>query len=100
MGKSVCRNCILSFACLFFEVKIIISLLYLQRGDKYRNATDGKDKGKKDEKDLNELKQELAMDEHQISLDELYARLGTNPDTGLTSEQAKYVECFCCKPEI
>lgn len=30
------------------------------------------------------------MDEHQISLDELYARLGTNPDTGLTSEQAKY----------
>ncbi|KAL5105919.1 Sodium/potassium-transporting ATPase subunit alpha [Taenia crassiceps] len=56
------------------------------RGDKYRDATDGKKDAKKD---LNELKQELAMDEHQISLDELYARLGTNPDTGLTSEQAK-----------
>lgn len=57
-----------------------------KRGDKYRNATEGKKDGKKD---LNELKQELAMDEHQISLDELYVRLGTNPDTGLTSEQAK-----------
>ncbi|KAM7534854.1 hypothetical protein Aperf_G00000107226 [Anoplocephala perfoliata] len=56
------------------------------RGDKYRDATDAKKDGKKD---LNELKQELAMDEHQISLDELFARLGTNPDTGLTSEQAK-----------
>lgn len=29
------------------------------------------------------------MDEHRISLDELYSRLGTNPDTGLTAEQAK-----------
>ena len=34
------------------------------------------------------------MDEHQISLDELYVRLGTNPDTGLTSEQAKQVDFF------
>ncbi|VDD78681.1 unnamed protein product [Mesocestoides corti] len=56
------------------------------RGDKYRDATESKKDAKKD---LNELKQELAMDEHQISLDELYARLGTNPETGLTSEQAK-----------
>ncbi|VDL98728.1 unnamed protein product [Schistocephalus solidus] len=38
---------------------------------------------------MQELKQELEMDEHRISLDELYARLGTNPETGLTSEQAK-----------
>lgn len=40
---------------------------------------------------MHELKQELEMDEHKISLDELYARLGTNPESGLTSEQAKYV---------
>ena len=30
---------------------------------------------------MDELKQELEMDEHRIPLEELYARLGTNPDT-------------------
>ncbi|VDM01727.1 unnamed protein product [Schistocephalus solidus] len=59
------------------------------RGDKYREATSAPGKDKKAERNMHELKQEIEMDEHRISLDELYARLGTNPETGLTSEQAK-----------
>ncbi|XP_038065477.1 sodium/potassium-transporting ATPase subunit alpha-3-like [Patiria miniata] len=43
---------------------------------------------KQKKKDLNELKKELELDEHKISLDELYARLGTHPDTGLTKARA------------
>jgi hypothetical protein len=31
------------------------------------------------------------MDEHKISIEELYARLNSNPDTGLTATQAKQV---------
>ncbi len=30
---------------------------------------------------MDELKQELEMDEHRIPIEELYARLGTNPDS-------------------
>ncbi|XP_022085909.1 sodium/potassium-transporting ATPase subunit alpha-like [Acanthaster planci] len=46
-------------------------------------------KGKKHKKkDLDELKKELEMDEHKISVDELFARLGTHPDTGLTKARA------------
>lgn len=30
------------------------------------------------------------MDEHRISLEELYMRLSTDPVNGLTAEQAKY----------
>ena len=41
-----------------------------------------KKKTKKDKKaEMDELKQELEMDEHRVPLDELYARLGTNPET-------------------
>jgi sodium/potassium-transporting ATPase subunit alpha len=50
----------------------------------------GKPKGKKD---MNELKKELELDEHKITLEELYARRKTNPDRGLSSNQAKeYLE--------
>ena len=35
---------------------------------------------KKGEKDMNDLKQELEMDEHSIPLEELYARHETDPD--------------------
>lgn len=74
------------------------------RGDSYRTAVnkgtpddgrtaDGRPKvsKKKGEKDLDALKQEVDMDEHKITLEELYARLGTNPTTGLTSQQAREV---------
>ena len=60
--------------------------------DDGRNA-DGRPKvtKRKGEKDLDALKQEVDMDEHKITLEELYARLGTNPTTGLTSQQAREV---------
>ncbi|XP_018494795.1 sodium/potassium-transporting ATPase subunit alpha isoform X2 [Galendromus occidentalis] len=74
------------------------------RGDSYRTAVnkgtpddgraaDGKPKvsKKKGERDLDALKQEVDMDEHKITLEDLYARLGTNPTTGLTSQQAREV---------
>nr|CAH0111942.1 unnamed protein product [Daphnia galeata] len=40
-------------------------------------------------KDLNNLKQELEIDDHKIPIAELYRRHNVNPDTGLTSQQAK-----------
>jgi sodium/potassium-transporting ATPase subunit alpha len=48
-------------------------------------------KGKKKRKaaDLEELKQELEMDAHRISLDELCQRYGTNQQAGLTPQKAK-----------
>ncbi|XP_064470594.1 sodium/potassium-transporting ATPase subunit alpha-B-like [Ornithodoros turicata] len=47
----------------------------------------GKKRSKKEKMD--DLKKELSMDEHKIPIEDLYARLGTNPATGLTSRQAK-----------
>uniref|UniRef100_A0A2I9LP96 Sodium/potassium-transporting ATPase subunit alpha n=1 Tax=Centruroides hentzi TaxID=88313 RepID=A0A2I9LP96_9SCOR len=48
--------------------------------------------GKKNKKaDMEDLKQEVSMDEHKIPIEELYLRLGTNPETGLTSQQAKEI---------
>ncbi|GAA27822.2 Na+/K+ transporting ATPase subunit alpha K01539 sodium/potassium-transporting ATPase subunit alpha, partial [Clonorchis sinensis] len=60
------------------------------RGDNYRVATSRK-KTKKNlkEDDLADLKQELDMDEHRISLEELCMRLATDPVNGLTADQAK-----------
>lgn len=74
------------------SVQILIKLIYpwfSQRGDSYRMATEKKSKKNPKKDDLNELKQELDMDEHRISLDELYSRLSTDPQSGLTAEQAK-----------
>ncbi|GFU20918.1 hypothetical protein NPIL_370131, partial [Nephila pilipes] len=48
-------------------------------------------KGKKGKPDLNDLKQEVDMDEHKITLQELYTRLGTDPEKGLTQAQARTV---------
>ena len=48
-------------------------------------------KKKHEKQNIDELKQEVVMDEHKISLDELFARLKTDPDTGLTFEQARVV---------
>jgi len=73
------------------------------RSDSYRYATkpganenakkkDGKKKGKKGKKDrqeeLNDLKQELEMDCHKGSLEELAQRLQTNLTSGLTSAKS------------
>lgn len=38
-------------------------------------------KAPKKGKDMNELKQELDIDDHKIPIEELYQRLGTNPET-------------------
>merc|ERR1711937_598300 len=44
---------------------------------------------KKKKTDVNELKQELEIDVHKITADELLKRFGTNLETGLTATQAK-----------
>eukprot|EP00091_Calanus_sinicus_P002060 TRINITY_DN120_c0_g1_i8.p1 TRINITY_DN120_c0_g1~~TRINITY_DN120_c0_g1_i8.p1 ORF type:complete len:118 (-),score=20.73 TRINITY_DN120_c0_g1_i8:120-473(-) len=44
---------------------------------------------KKEKKDLNELKQELEIDVHRVSVDELLKRFNTNVERGLTDDQAK-----------
>ncbi|PIK40443.1 putative sodium/potassium ATPase alpha subunit isoform X2 [Apostichopus japonicus] len=72
-----------------------------ERDDSYRVAVqtdvdgvDGKkkkkDKKKKkgEKKDLDDLKKEMELDEHIISLEELYARLETNFEQGLTKAKA------------
>nr|AFU25689.1 Na+,K+ ATPase alpha-subunit 1A [Oncopeltus fasciatus]CAH1755606.1 Na,K-ATPase alpha 1A [Oncopeltus fasciatus] len=41
--------------------------------------------------DLNELKQELDIDYHKITLEELYRRFETNPETGLSHDKAKEI---------
>jgi len=72
------------------------------REDSYRFATSddngagGKKKGggnkkqRKKEK-MDDLKQEIEMDEHKIPIEELYQRLGTDPNLGLTQAKAKEV---------
>jgi hypothetical protein len=62
------------FFCLFF---VDYPLQYRRK-----DAAPGK-KGapKKAGKDMNELKQELDIDDHKIPIEELYQRLGTNPET-------------------
>merc|ERR1712127_939772 len=44
---------------------------------------------KKEKKDLNELKQELEIDVHRVSVDELLKRFNTDIERGLTDTQAK-----------
>ncbi|XP_063888582.1 sodium/potassium-transporting ATPase subunit alpha-B-like isoform X5 [Scylla paramamosain] len=48
----------------------------------------GKRKGEK-EKDMDNLKQELELDEHKVPIEELFQRLSVNPDTGLTQAEAR-----------
>jgi len=51
---------------------------------------DSKKKPKKQDKsDLSDLKQELELDEHKIPVEELYQRLQTNPETGLSTAEAR-----------
>ncbi|XP_068209769.1 sodium/potassium-transporting ATPase subunit alpha-like isoform X2 [Palaemon carinicauda] len=46
-------------------------------------------KPKKGEKDLDDLKQELELDEHRVPIEELFQRLTVNPDTGLSQSEAR-----------
>ena len=48
-------------------------------------------KTKNDKQNIEELKQEVLMDEHKINVEELFSRLRTNPDSGLTFSQARAV---------
>ncbi|OQR70780.1 sodium/potassium-transporting ATPase subunit alpha-like [Tropilaelaps mercedesae] len=89
-----------------YDVRLFVRSSQYGRGDSYRTAVnkgggapddgrtaDGRPRvaKKKGERDLDALKQEVDMDEHKIALEDLYARLGTNPTTGLTSQQAREV---------
>lgn len=51
----------------------------------------GKQQKKNEKNDIEDLKQEVIMDEHKISVEELILRLKTNSDSGLTNAQAKAV---------
>ncbi|XP_033096761.1 sodium/potassium-transporting ATPase subunit alpha-3-like isoform X1 [Anneissia japonica] len=49
-------------------------------------------KGKKGKKaDMDDLKKELELDEHKVPIEELFERLTTNPETGLTKARAKEI---------
>jgi len=48
-----------------------------------------KEKSKAKDQKLDNLKQELDLDDHKIPIEELYRRLGSNPDTGLTNAKAR-----------
>uniref|UniRef100_A0A914CYT8 Na(+)/K(+)-exchanging ATPase n=1 Tax=Acrobeloides nanus TaxID=290746 RepID=A0A914CYT8_9BILA len=48
-------------------------------------------KGNKNQSDLNELKQEVQMDEHQVPLEELLTRFETNLEKGLTTKKAEQI---------
>jgi sodium/potassium-transporting ATPase subunit alpha len=48
-----------------------------------------KQKAAKKEQNLDNLKQELEIDDHKIPFEELYRRLQSNPDTGLTQAKAR-----------
>ena len=39
------------------------------------------------ERNLNDLKKELEVDDHKITPEELYRKHGVNPETGLTAAQ-------------
>merc|ERR1712001_639645 len=52
-------------------------------------GTMGRGSGKKGGKNLNELKQELEIDVHRVSVDELLKRFTSNIENGLTTEQAE-----------
>ncbi|KAK3601218.1 hypothetical protein CHS0354_040401 [Potamilus streckersoni] len=60
----------------------------------HRNSVSPEDGGNKSQKktkkdEREELKRELEMDEHIIPIEELYARLGADPNMGLSPEVAK-----------
>lgn len=67
------------------------------RGKDYKPAaTDDNDKakkGKKNEKDLDELKKEVDLDDHKLTLDELHKKYGTD-----INRVSRYVFVCVCHP--
>ena len=45
--------------------------------------------GSKDDENLDDLKKELELDVHKVSVDELCKRYGSDVNTGLTEQRAK-----------
>ncbi|CAG0903531.1 unnamed protein product [Cyprideis torosa] len=45
--------------------------------------------GKKPERNLDDLKKEMQIDDHIIPIEELYKRLGVDPNVGLSPAEAK-----------
>ncbi|PVD27596.1 hypothetical protein C0Q70_12760 [Pomacea canaliculata] len=52
---------------------------------------DKKKKKKNKNKELDSLKHEIEMDEHRISLEELYNKLGTDPNSGCPPSKPKQI---------
>jgi sodium/potassium-transporting ATPase subunit alpha len=72
---------------------IIIVIIKARDQESYRAATSSKPaKGKKGKEGLDDLKREIEIDEHKISVEELLSRLGTDLTNGLS--KAKVAEVF------
>ena len=56
-----------------------------------QNSNNAKDNKDEQEKNIEELKKEVIMDEHKIIIEELVLRMKTNAESGLTNAQAKAV---------
>jgi sodium/potassium-transporting ATPase subunit alpha len=63
-------------------------LTYQERSNKVNQVQAKMKKGKAKKEDMEALKQELSMDEHKVTADELAARLNTDLQRGLTQEAA------------
>ncbi|XP_027012372.2 sodium/potassium-transporting ATPase subunit alpha-1 isoform X5 [Tachysurus fulvidraco] len=61
--------------------------------DKYMLAASSEEGGKKKKKrkDLSELKKEVDLDDHKLTLDELHNKYGTDINRGLSSSRAKEI---------
>ncbi|XP_017557416.1 sodium/potassium-transporting ATPase subunit alpha-1-like [Pygocentrus nattereri] len=59
--------------------------------DKYKVAEKDEDKKEAKEKDMDNLKKELDLDDHKLTVDELQRKYGTDPVRGLSSSRAKEI---------
>ncbi|XP_047659016.1 sodium/potassium-transporting ATPase subunit alpha-1 isoform X3 [Tachysurus fulvidraco] len=65
--------------------------------EKYKLAATSEDgqkkkkKGKKQEKNMDDLKKEVDLDDHKLTLDELHRKYGTDFERGLTASRAKEI---------
>jgi sodium/potassium-transporting ATPase subunit alpha len=66
----------------------------MTKQESYRAATNdkkGRTAKKKGKDTLEDLKKEVELDEHKITIDELFARYGTSGDRGLSEDKARQV---------